>query len=255
MAGSGAVVLSLAAAALIVLPGPTASPLLARRRLRSADPATRRMLSAGVGIAAAALLLSVPWWAAVGSGAAAAGVVRMLPVRRSRRGSAELRDLAGLFDLLATCLDAGLPVGRSITAVLEALCAAESVGTRETAPAESRSGATNSDDTRVALAEVAALLALGADPESAWRPAAAHPLLAPLAVAARRSAVGGVRLADAIRETAADLRSRCRELADRSAARAGVAMTAPLALCFLPAFVCLGLAPVVIGLISTLHIW
>jgi hypothetical protein len=32
-------------------------------------------------------------------------------------------------------------------------------------------------------------------------------------------------------------------------------MTAPLGLCFLPAFLCLGLAPVVVGLLSTLHLF
>ena len=32
-------------------------------------------------------------------------------------------------------------------------------------------------------------------------------------------------------------------------------MTAPLGLCFLPAFLCLGLAPVVVGLLASLHLF
>ncbi|MDQ3055153.1 MAG: type II secretion system protein F, partial [Actinomycetota bacterium] len=34
------------------------------------------------------------------------------------------------------------------------------------------------------------------------------------------------------------------------AQRAGVALMAPLGLCFLPAFVCLGVVPVVVGIAS-----
>ena len=36
---------------------------------------------------------------------------------------------------------------------------------------------------------------------------------------------------------------------------AGVLMTAPLGVCFLPAFLCLGLAPVVLGLLGQLDIF
>jgi pilus assembly protein TadC len=41
----------------------------------------------------------------------------------------------------------------------------------------------------------------------------------------------------------------------RAAGRAGVLMTAPLGICFLPAFLCLGLAPVVVGLLGQLEIF
>jgi pilus assembly protein TadC len=62
-------------------------------------------------------------------------------------------------------------------------------------------------------------------------------------------------LADAAREAAAALRTSCRVAATARAARAGVAMTAPLAVCFLPAFLSLGLAPTVIGMVATIHLW
>ena len=60
---------------------------------------------------------------------------------------------------------------------------------------------------------------------------------------------------DAVREHGRQLREDARQDAARSAGRAGVAMTAPLGVCFLPAFLCLGLAPVVLGLLAQLSIF
>jgi pilus assembly protein TadC len=107
----------------------------------------------------------------------------------------------------------------------------------------------------VPLESVAAMLALGADADTAWRVADVEKDLAPLAAAARRSAVGGTTLADAVREHGRQLREEARHEASRSAGRAGVAMTAPLGACFLPAFLCLGLAPVVLGLLARMSIF
>lgn len=108
---------------------------------------------------------------------------------------------------------------------------------------------------RARLRSVAALFELGASPAVAWEPADGHPDLRELAGAARRSAVAGTPLAEAARQQAALLRAARAAEVQRSAGRAGVAMTAPLGLCFLPAFLCLGLAPVVVGLLGTLGIF
>ena len=43
-------------------------------------------------------------------------------------------------------------------------------------------------------------------------------------------------------------------MAEATAQRAGVLITVPLGLCFLPAFFCLGIAPVVAGLASQLSL-
>jgi pilus assembly protein TadC len=99
------------------------------------------------------------------------------------------------------------------------------------------------------------MLLLGADSRTAWGIADVEELLAPLAAAARRSAAGGSGLADAVREHAAQLRQEIAAASVRSAGRAGVLMTAPLGVCFLPAFLCLGLAPVVVGLLGQLNIF
>jgi hypothetical protein len=262
----GALALALAAAGLVLFPDPGRRPVVARVR-RRIQPRTRRMAFGGAGLAGAGLLMGLPWWLAIGAGAAGMFSVRRLPVRSPPPDAAELRRAALLLDLLAICMEAGMPVSQAISAVLQAGggaasdepaggAAGYSGGARAvTATVADAPGVSARPGVRDVLAEVAALLALGADPQSAWRAAARHPLLEPLAGAAVRSALGGVRMAGAVRQLSAELRARCRTLSERSAARAGVAMTAPLALCFLPAFVCLGLAPVVIGLISSLHIW
>lgn len=137
---------------------------------------------------------------------------------------------ATLFDLLAACLRAGLPTAAALRAV---------------APA-----ATDSLSDR--LLRVADLLALGADPAVAWAPtesgARAAPEFDALARLARRSARSGSSLAAAIGELAEERRTQVEEAATARAERAGVLIGGPLGLCFLPAFICLGIVPVIIGL-------
>jgi pilus assembly protein TadC len=94
----------------------------------------------------------------------------------------------------------------------------------------------------------AGLLALGAPGEQAWSALAEHEALAPVAVIARRSADSGVRLARALTQLAADTRAQLRAQELARAGRAGVLVLAPLGLCFLPAFVCLGIVPTIVGI-------
>jgi Flp pilus assembly protein TadB len=97
------------------------------------------------------------------------------------------------------------------------------------------------------LHQAAGLLELGADPVEAWRHVGADTPLATVAQAARRSADSGIRLARGFEQAAADLRMRRRGEAEIRAHRAGVLALLPLGLCFLPAFVCLGIIPVIVG--------
>lgn len=128
-------------------------------------------------------------------------------------------DRAAAWDLLAACLTAGLPVPTAIQAV----------GIRE-------------------LTRTAELLRLGADPDTAWQAALDDPATAPLARAARRTARSGTALARQAAELAGRTRADAVDQAEAKAQRAAVAVAAPLALCFLPAFLCLGVLPVVLGL-------
>ena len=64
----------------------------------------------------------------------------------------------------------------------------------------------------------------------------------------RRSSRAGASLTAGVDELAVEIRRRAEDLALEKAERAGVAISGPLGLCFLPAFVCLGIVPVVVGL-------
>jgi Flp pilus assembly protein TadB len=103
---------------------------------------------------------------------------------------------------------------------------------------------------RAALNGVGRMLELGAHPDDAWRSAQQSPDLQNLASAARRSAESGARVADAFERAASQLRRDARTTAEMRAQRVGVWAIAPLGLCFLPAFVCLGIVPVVAGLVT-----
>ena len=115
-------------------------------------------------------------------------------------------------------------------------------------------------DRRVRAAELARLLrraadllALGADPDCRMvdpptlgrRVDAQTDALLRLA---RRSASSGAALADGVADLADQSRHDAAHTAAAAAERAGVLIAGPLGLCFLPAFVCLGIVPVVAGL-------
>ena len=136
------------------------------------------------------------------------------------------RALALTLDLIAAALRGGQPVSSALA------LAAPTAG-----PA-----------TATELTQVAGLLRLGADPVEAWRTLANDGVLAPVAQAACRSANSGIRLARGLEQVGEDIRAQVRVAAEARAQRAGVLAMAPLGLCFLPAFVCLGVVPVVVGI-------
>lgn len=99
------------------------------------------------------------------------------------------------------------------------------------------------------LERAADLLALGADPASAWSTAGTgDEHVDALCRLARRSAASGVALAQAVSELADQSRLDAADAARASAERASVLIAGPLGVCHLPAFVCLGVVPVVVGL-------
>lgn len=101
---------------------------------------------------------------------------------------------------------------------------------------------------RAMLQRAADLLELGADADTAWSVPGDDPVCAGLARLARRSAASGSALAQGVAELAETSRQDAAHRAAADAERAGVLIAGPLGLCFLPAFVCLGVAPVVAGL-------
>ncbi len=160
-----------------------------------------------------------------------AGEHRTHPALGSAHGPDPLA-VASCFDVLAVCLGAGMAVA---TAAAAAATSAP--------PALAR-----------VLRRAADLLALGADPVVAWtvtpdlRADPADAQVEALLRLARRSAASGAALAEGLAELAEKSRHDAAHAATAAAERAGVLIAGPLGLCFLPAFVCLGIVPVVAGL-------
>lgn len=155
--------------------------------------------------------------------------------RQSVRGPDPLA-VASSLDVLAVCLAAGMAVSTAAAA---------------TAPSAPPSLAQ-------VLRRAADLLALGADPDVAWSPPPDLPSSSldaqtdALLRLARRSSISGVALAEAVAALAVQCRQDAVHAAAATAERAAVLIAGPLGLCFLPAFVCLGVAPVVAGLAGDL---
>ena len=185
---------------------------------------------------AAALLLPLPLGPALGAGLAVAGpraLSRLEPRAARQQRDRLLGELPLALDLLASCLAGGAPLGSAARAVAAALPGP--VGDR--------------------LAAVAASLDVGSPVTEAWAllagPAPDDPL-APAARALARAAVGGAPVAEAVSRLAADARADAAGRGEEAARRVGVLAVAPLGMCFLPAFVLLGVVPVVVGLAAPL---
>ena len=187
----------------------------------------------------AAVLLAVALWIGPGPSVvrARAGIparayrLRQRPLEGSAHGPDPLA-VASSLDVLAVCLAAGMAVSTAAAA------------TAASAPPKLAS----------VLRRAADLLALGADPAVAWSISPELPASSvdtqtdALLRLARRSASSGAALADGVAELADQSRHDAAHAAAAAAERAGVLIAGPLGLCFLPAFVCLGIAPVVAGL-------
>lgn len=83
---------------------------------------------------------------------------------------------------------------------------------------------------------------------SAWQVLAAQECLVDLVRLAKLSSDSGTAMASGCHRVAAQLRADAAAQATAKAERAGVFIAAPLAVCFLPAFLVLGLVPVIISL-------
>jgi pilus assembly protein TadC len=226
-----AVAAVLLAAALLLLPPPAA---VARGRLALSSAASGSERGSGVlavlvalAAGASVALLAGGVGGAV-AGVAVAAVVHRLVARLGREADepADPLAVAGSLDLLAACLRAGLPLGTAAGVVAGS------------APPRLAAG----------LRRAAELLALGAEPAAAWASLAQDPACEGLARMARRSGRSGSSLAAGVSELAATGRAQAQDAAAATAERAGVLVTGPLGLCFLPAFVALGVVPVVLGL-------
>jgi hypothetical protein len=143
---------------------------------------------------------------------------------------AGLRDPAMMLELVAAMLDAGCGIGRS----LELVAAAASPSYRNS------------------LRPVVAALAIGADWETSWRSSEGHSA----EVLALRDALGFAALTGApssaiLYAQAAWMRRERFRAAEKRAASLSVKLVIPLGLCSLPAFICLGIVPVLLALVPS----
>ncbi|WP_447038245.1 type II secretion system F family protein [Streptomyces sp. DSM 118878] len=168
------------------------------------------------------LLLAVT----AGYGAWRWGRTRASPQRCGESSEADAAQLPLAADLLAACVAAGA----------SPVAAAGAVGESLRGPVGER------------LARGAAEVRLGGEPAEAWRHVRAIPGAIPLARLLERADESGAPAAEPVARLAADARAERGRAATAKARRAAVLMTAPVGLCFLPAFVAVGVLPVVIGL-------
>lgn len=155
-------------------------------------------------------------------GLTAAGSARV-PTRGPGDGPGEVQ-VAVLLDLLGAACSSGASVPGALEAVGSAVGGA-------------RGGV---------LERGAAALSLGASWAEAWADAPAA--LAPVADALRSSWEDGAAPAGALRSAAAVLRRERHARALEEAGRLGVRLVLPLGLCYLPAFVLVGLVPVLVSM-------
>ena len=197
------------------------------------EPAPRRWLWA--------LLAGIGGWAFLGglagvvAGAAGAATVwtvltRSEPAHVRRRRVRVRTELPHLVGLLASSVRSGLPAAEALRLVCAAL----------PGPAAD------------SLAVLPPRIALGVDPGEVWRSLETDPALAPLGRTLSRSVRTGEPVADALDRLGADLAARARAETEDAARRVGVQAAVPLGVCLLPAFLLLGVVPVVAGLLSEL---
>ena len=99
------------------------------------------------------------------------------------------------------------------------------------------------------LGRAMALLNLGGG-KDAWLTLAEHALFGPIARQAAQQTRAGTSLADGMHQQAEHLRRVAADKATAGAEKVLIALAAPLTLCFLPAFVFVGLIPLAIGMAS-----
>ncbi len=166
---------------------------------------------------------------------AAAGVVavvvahRVLDAResatvRKRREEVE-RALPHVVDLLAVVLAAGAAPSRALSTVATAV---------EGPVVEDLRAAEHS-------------LGLGRDPVRVWQELGRRPGLAALGRTMSRAVETGASVSGALGRLAEDLAASARLDAETRARAVGVRATAPLGVCLLPAFVLVGIVPLVVG--------
>ena len=230
-----AVTLAAAAAALAGAPRPVADRIAATSRPTTGEDllARHRLLWALCSGVAGPTLLGGPVGLLAGAGAAATvwvlvGRAEPRAVRRHREAARQ--DLPHVVQLLAAVLRGGGSVDQALAQVGRAL----------PGPATD------------ALRAAEGRLRVGAGPAQVWADLAADPALAPLGRALARSAESGASVVDVVARLSEELARGHRGEVEDLARSVGVRAAVPLGVCLLPAFLLVGIVPVVVASLSAL---
>jgi hypothetical protein len=199
------------------------------------------MIGVAAAFVAGSIVASAPWLVRPVRGLAHPGgdhlplrarrfaVVRRRLLLGRRAAAADRRvDPVLLLDIVDAALGAGAPIPRALQVV---------------------GGLLDGDDGR-ALARAGGALVLGASWSAAW--AGSPQALLDLADTLEPAWTTGSAPGPSLRSRAGHVRAERRSRVRAAAATLGVHLVLPLGLCFLPAFVLLGLVPLVLGLASGL---
>ena len=199
---------------------PSGLGILSGRRGRTASAVLAAvsggwLLGGSVGLVAAPMLGTAAWVA----------IGRLEPVEAARVRQQTAQSLPLAAELLAAALAAGS----------SPVLAAEAVALALGGPL----GA--------ALRAAAAAARVGVEPASAWMGMASDPALRPLARALAGAVTRGASPTPVLERVAYDARDALRWAAEARARSLGAKAAAPLGLCFLPAFVLVGIVPVIVA--------
>jgi Flp pilus assembly protein TadB len=178
------------------------------------------LLGGPIGVVVAVPLAATAWWL----------TGRMEPPAARRRRQRVEAAVPHAVDLMAACLAAGLSPATAVGQVRDVVD--ESLGQE--------------------LGGLARRLELGVDPATVWRELAGHPQLGGVGRTMSRAVESGASVADAMQRLADDLRGRSRARVESRARAVGVKAALPLGGCLLPAFVLVGVVPLVAGSVAFL---
>lgn len=197
-----------------------------RGRPGSLSAKPRGIVAAGCAIAPLALLGLSPTGVALAviAGPCAFVGLGFLDVGQEQRRRMQLAlELPASLDLLAACLAAGAPIAaatRCVAAVAPEPVAAE-------------------------LRVIVARTDIGESDEAAWRASAARPVIGPVARDVARAASSGTALVASLRRHAEEGRRARHATLEGRAKSVGISAVVPMSVCFLPAFVLVGIVPII----------
>jgi len=159
---------------------------------------------------------------------------RLVAPEVERCRSALAREHASTLWLLANTLEVGVPLSRATQQVAEV----------------------SAEQTRLLLEKVAAHVQVGRGDDLAWRSVLDDPVVAPIwgrtAKDLARNARSGAAVVHILRDHAREADDAHRARIEKKARTVGVRSVLPMMVCFLPAFILVGVVPIIAGLIGSL---